>query len=205
MRDTLSFIYSTLENIRYFRSYDEGYYNVTKNDILEYVEPFSYLSDNSLTFKNNVLYEVDLFIQNGILNKNDQIISINKTHVKYIEYKKINALNKKNILKNLEIIVKNEKIFLEGFENDDASEEDDENTEEEDSKKIISSKTYFEVESETLEDVKYIINKNMTSCSCKSFEFCKLIPKTCKHIVMMKNKDYDIIEEVEEHEVDEDS
>lgn len=211
MKDILSFIYSTLENIQYFCSYDEGYYSITKNSILEYVEPFSYLSDNSLTFKNNVLYEVDLFIQNGILNENDQqIITINESHVKYIEYKKINTLNKKNILKNLEIIVENEKIFLESLEENDDELENDESKDDEvlkenpiPSKNMelfkkstkSSNKTYFEVESETLDNVSYIINKNMTTCSCKSFEFCKSKPKTCKHIIMLKNEGYDIIEE----------
>ena len=230
MKDTLSFIYSTLENIQYYLSSDDkGYTSITKNDILEYVEPFSYLSDNSLTFKNNVLYEVDLFIKNGILYENDEKnISINKSHIKYIKYKKINAINKKNFLKNLEIIVKNEKIFLGSLEkneeyedesendyeseNDDESENNDEKLDKnpippkniEHSKKLkkVQNKTYFEVESETLEGVNYIINENMTTCSCPSFEFCKSNPKTCKHLIMFKNKNYEIVE-YEEEEVEE--
>jgi predicted nucleic acid-binding Zn finger protein len=240
MKDTLSFIYSTLENIEYYQTNYDDNCSITKNHILEYVEPFSYLSDNSLTFKNNVLYEVDLFIQNEILHENDQIISINKTHVKYIEYKKINALNKKNILKNLEIIVKNEKTFLESLGendelnddelnddesnddelNDDESNDDESNDDEStfyDDDEVLekepiplknmkslekstksSNKTYFKVESETLDNVSYLINKDMTTCTCKSFEFCKSNPKICKHIIMLKNEDYDMIEEVEE-------
>ena len=34
----------------------------------------------------------------------------------------------------------------------------------------------------TKRNVKYVLNNSMTECSCKSYEFCKLSVKTCKHL-----------------------
>ena len=45
---------------------------------------------------------------------------------------------------------------------------------------------------------KYTINNEFTECSCKSYEFCKLREKTCKHLqYFKKNKDSDLLKTVE--------
>jgi hypothetical protein len=36
-------------------------------------------------------------------------------------------------------------------------------------------------------DKEYYINESYTKCTCPSFKYCKLLPKTCKHLQTKNN------------------
>jgi hypothetical protein len=58
----------------------------------------------------------------------------------------------------------------------------------------------YEFKSFTSNYIIYNINDKFTECSCKSYEFCKLDEKTCKHLQYFKqNKNSNLLKIVDQH------
>jgi predicted nucleic acid-binding Zn finger protein len=208
MKDITLFILAVIENIENIFSNEVFKYKAKIHDILSYIEPFSlYLVKNSLEYEFYILNLLDDLIDSNILNKEKNTICINKNHEKYIKYKEDYEINKEKNNNNLTILFyasKNKNILFQN-KNKELDTEDSDTEDSDIQKSYIEKSDYQDSTIEYIENkyyvksessnVKYVIDNNMTHCSCKSFEFCKLNPKICKHLEKIKKDKYEFIEE----------
>jgi hypothetical protein len=121
---------------------------------------------------------LDIFMSriSSCVNDGYLICTNNKYYINH------NSIKYKNYIKNERINNENFSQILESLNFLEISNETDEND---------SSEQFNEcyiIESQTSYDY-HLVNVELTTCSCKSYEFCKLPIKTCKHLDLVRSYD----------------
>ena len=179
-------------------------------DIIKYYMPFllyssdvlednKYLGNNYLVESISMITLLNKYVDKNILYFNNNRYSINIKHPDYITYNnyisKMNTCISKTI-KTLSMSTKIEDSDEEdsGEEDSDEEDSDEEDSDEEDSQEDIIKEISSVIEETPLDkeeyyicesfqyDIYYLVSKTFTTCTCKSFEFCKEVVKKCKHI-----------------------
>jgi hypothetical protein len=185
---------------------------MSHNQITEFYKPFLLFFKNNKKYEkdfiNKYIFDIINIISNidNFVNKNILLFKNNKYYInyecnEYILYKKyICKLNKKYnfMINKLTCINSHNNSIIDSDEEKSKNDSDEENSEnnsdEEKSKnesffysEIFNSKIsnlqeeYYICKSFTY-DGYYLLNKELTSCTCKAYEYCKESIKTCKHL-----------------------
>ena len=150
MNNNLYFLYNIIQKICIFSNKN----SVSKNNILEYVEPFIFYKKSNISRKQ--------YLTNIINDLNEY--TTKKYFILYNDEYQINLLNNEyNIYENckksiIELNNEIEGIYEDGF---------------------------YECDSFTNNNI-YFLDKDLLKCTCKSYQYCNLEIKTCKHLNLAK-------------------
>lgn len=182
---------------------------VTRLDLIKYFEPFLlfYTGNNSdntkyFDFYFNFLINIKSFTKESLILEDNNIISINTDHPEYkaflIHYHDI----KKKIQNTSKYISSSSSNSDEFDQSDDSDFDESEESEESELDADYFEDSELELDSNDSEKddeyyicnnsdntTFYLLNKNLTYCSCKSYDYCTLQKKSCKHLDYYCNKE----------------
>ena len=180
---------------------------ISHNQLISFYQPFLlYFKNNNKNEKEfvntyifdiiNIISNIDKYLSEDILYKKNKKYFINTENNQYIMYKKyknklnkkfdnmiskLSCLNNKNDNDSLIDLDEEDKILYENSDSEDEEQDIDDVNSENSYIDDSINKEYYICDSFSSNEF-YLINKELTSCTCKAYSFCKEDIKTCKHL-----------------------